>query len=132
MQLNHKPLIGWLYRPIFEFGPGQNSISVSPTFSLRFSHPDPIKTENAFAACYIIFRFLTGLYKIIIFYLFTRFFAIIFVFYFVLLHFTLSFFGMCTCRDVSTCSYAPPWDTPLYGPYRNVPLDGVWFLTCLS
>ena len=57
MQLNHKPLIGWLYRPIFEFGPGQNSISVSPTFSLRFSHPDPIKTENAFAAFYLIFRF---------------------------------------------------------------------------
>ena len=91
MQLNHKPLIGWLYRPIF--GPGQNSISVSPPFSLRFSHPDPIKTENALAACYLYFRFPTGLFKIIIFYLFTLFFTIIFIFYFVLLHFTFSFFG---------------------------------------
>ena len=91
MQLNHKPLIGWLYRPIFEFGPGQNSISVSPPFSLRFSHPDPIKTENALEACYLIFRFPTGLFKIIIFYLFTLFFTIIFIFYFVLLHLNSAF-----------------------------------------
>ena len=130
MQLNHKPLIGLLYRPIF--GPGQNSISVSPPFSLRFSHPDPIKTENALAACYLIFRFPTGLFKIIIFDLFTLFFTIIFIFFFCFITLYFQLFRIRTYRDVSPCSYAPPWDTPLYGPYRNVPLDRVWLLTSLS
>ena len=106
MQRNHKFTVWKAARhgPIFEFGPPQNSISVLLQFSLRFSHPYLIK--QGIPLPLVILNFATWLCKIIIFYLFTSFFTIIFLFYLFYCNLPSAFLGT-HVRIVITGSYAP-------------------------